>query len=1237
MSRVTRVEDFTDHAPIPVIGVSRDGTLIHANDAALRLVGRDRNEALGKPFWEFLSSGADRTLRRRFQKLIDRGLPSSFESRVATPDGDAYMRWFNTIVFDEDGAIAEVYAAGIDITAERTVQRQLRSINALLRALNAISGVAIRETDPGRLLQHACESLVYAGAAEAAWIVVAGDEPRPIGIYHCASDASQECFVTALNEDEPPLCMRQALAQPGFVVSHSLAEICDDCAFRTLEAKSATLTTAIAHRGETFGVLTVHVPARLEVGEEHRQMFASLAADLAFRLAALEAQALHDRTAAKLERQTRILDAFFEHTLAPSAVLDREFNFIRVNRAYAEADGREPEYFVGRNHFELYPHEDNQRIFERVRDTGEAFEVRARPFVYPDNPERGVTYWDWTLVPIAGDDGETELLAFSLRDVTEEERAKQRLEQQRDHLDELVQERTEALREEIAEREAAQQALHATNELLESIIAASPVAIALHDLEANIQLWNPAAERITGWSAAEVVGGPSPLVAPKKAGQADELMQRLREGEQLDGVEIVRQHRKGHDMHLRLSATPLGDSHGAITGYLGLFSDITEEKRAEEERQRLLEELSTERATLAAIIEQAPEGIVVADEQCRITMVNPAAEELYRRPVPIGEDLQSHSRLHLCYPDGSRCPVQELPLTRSCLNGELVLNEELLIVWPDGQRRDLLISTAPIRTEAGEPAGAIGIIQDVTDRREAERERQRLLARLEVYAEKLEERVRRRTAALSRSRAELRQQRDFIDAVVQRAGSLVVVVDPSGAILRFNRACEELTGYSEAELAGREFIATLIAPEERERVEKDFASMAEGEITDYEAWWSTRDGERRLISWRISSVFDDDGAVEFIIGTGWDITEQRRMETALRESEQKYRELVESARSIIIHYDVHGTIRFVNEYGLELLGYSEEQLVGETIHVLIPETDSYGNDLSMLPEEVLDDPDEYWTTENENITSYGERLWISWANRVIRDDEGQVAGIMAVGVDRTEQKKAEERLRRSREDLRELTSRLAMAEQHERREIATALHDNLGQLLAFAKMQLSHSLQSGEDVSVEALEQVLSFIEEAIGFTRSLTTQLSPPVLHQLGLDAALEWLADDLNERHRPQIEFRCEVEVSGLSEQLRLTLFQGARELLSNCIKHANAEQVILRLGLKDETVFVEVRDDGIGFCVGDLERGEREGGFGLFNIRERLEYIGGRLELQSSPGEGTTARIEAPVGAFREEPTP
>jgi PAS domain S-box-containing protein len=152
-----------------------------------------------------------------------------------------------------------------------------------------------------------------------------------------------------------------------------------------------------------------------------------------------------------LKEKTRTLEAFFAHTITPLVFLDKEFNFIRVNEAYAQACQREVSEFPGHNHFAFYPQEENQAIFTQVVKTKVPFQAVAKAFVFPDHPEWGVTYWDWTLVPILDDTGEVDFLVFALQDVTDRKKAEEEIHQLNEELEQRVQQRTAQL--EAANRE----------------------------------------------------------------------------------------------------------------------------------------------------------------------------------------------------------------------------------------------------------------------------------------------------------------------------------------------------------------------------------------------------------------------------------------------------------------------------------------------------------------------------------------------------------------------------------------------------------------------------------------------------------------------------------------------------------------------------------------------------------------------------------------------------------------
>jgi PAS domain S-box-containing protein len=156
----------------------------------------------------------------------------------------------------------------------------------------------------------------------------------------------------------------------------------------------------------------------------------------------------HKLTDEALLRERNVLQSIMNGAKNSHLVyLDREFNFVRVNDTYAATCGYRPEEMIGRNHFSLYPHAENEAIFARVRDTGEPFEVHDKPFEFPDHPERGVTYWDWMLSPVKNRAGDVTGIVFSLYDTTRRKKAEEALQTMNDELERRVEQRTRELQE----------------------------------------------------------------------------------------------------------------------------------------------------------------------------------------------------------------------------------------------------------------------------------------------------------------------------------------------------------------------------------------------------------------------------------------------------------------------------------------------------------------------------------------------------------------------------------------------------------------------------------------------------------------------------------------------------------------------------------------------------------------------------------------------------------------------
>jgi signal transduction histidine kinase len=216
------------------------------------------------------------------------------------------------------------------------------------------------------------------------------------------------------------------------------------------------------------------------------------------------------------------------------------------------------------------------------------------------------------------------------------------------------------------------------------------------------------------------------------------------------------------------------------------------------------------------------------------------------------------------------------------------------------------------------------------------------------------------------------------------------------------------------------------------------------------------------------------------------------------------------------------------------------------------------------------------------------------------------------------------------QQLRALVGELGLAEQRERHRVAADLHDNLAQLMAVCKMRASAieaAAPAGSRAAGDAAE-VKRMLGEAIEYTRSLMSELSPLVLDREDLDAAFEWVVQRA-EREGLAVTLQTDGRPKPVDEHVRWLLLQGARELLLNVAKHAGAREATVSLGRTDGEVRLTVADRGGGFDAGKWPGvPTAAGGFGLFSLRERLQLLGGRIEVESEAGRGTTVRITVPV---------
>jgi len=341
-----------------------------------------------------------------------------------------------------------------------------------------------------------------------------------------------------------------------------------------------------------------------------------------------------------------------------------------------------------------------------------------------------------------------------------------------------------------------------------------------------------------------------------------------------------------------------------------------------------------------------------------------------------------------------------------------------------------------------------------------------------------------------------------------------------------------------------------------------------------------------------------------------EIRERHQAEAALRRMSKVF---MDAADPIVIH-ELSGRISDVNAEVERLYGWSREELIGQPIDAIVP-PESRKQHLKLL--ERCRRGRSVRNAESLRQTKAGERVPILLTLSLLSDEMGAPVTIASIAKDLSQQKRLQNQLRAA-------ASEAALTEEQERRKLAVDLHDGLGQLLVLTSMKLGMLRSAAEPFGLEQqVREVEGIIGEAHERTSSLSFQLSPPVLHDVGLLAAAQWLVENMERRFGLRVTLEDDGQRVPLDEATRITLFRGLSEALLNVVKHARADKVRVRLWREDRCLRITVEDNGVGF-----DPSAETGGFGLFSVRERLHHLGGSLEIDSTPGAGSRIVLTGPI---------
>ena len=346
------------------------------------------------------------------------------------------------------------------------------------------------------------------------------------------------------------------------------------------------------------------------------------------------------------------------------------------------------------------------------------------------------------------------------------------------------------------------------------------------------------------------------------------------------------------------------------------------------------------------------------------------------------------------------------------------------------------------------------------------------------------------------------------------------------------------------------------------------------------------------------------------------IAERNRAEAALRESEERYRELFENAKDAIYVHDLEGKYMRVNRAAETLSGYRREEIVGHSfVEFVAPEhfqqvRKRFCAKLAKQGET---------TYEIDVIAKDGRRVPVEVSSRAIYEN-GLMIGVQGTARDITERKLAQDALQM-------FSRQLIEAQEDERRRIARELHDQIGQVLTAVKMNL-HTVQQVSQASEVSgyIRDNIEAVDEALRLVRDLSVDLRPPVLDDFGLATALRWYVDRYAKRTGLEVEVVADLpDHERFSCDLETACFRIAQEALTNVVRHSRANTVVLQLVKAGNVLLLSVKDDGVGFDLESLQkRAPRAATLGLISMQERAHFAGGTIEIDSVISKGTEVRF-------------
>jgi len=720
-----------------------------------------------------------------------------------------------------------------------------------------------------------------------------------------------------------------------------------------------------------------------------------------------------------------------------------------------------------------------------------------------------------------------------------------------------------AQRSDILAWERVQQNLRGSEDRLQQIIDTIPAMVWTVRPDGAIDYLNKVWLDYTGLSLEEGLEKPTLVVHPEDLPHVMEKWLADMAAGQPSGQEMRLRRADGEYRWFLVRSVPLRDEKGNIIKWYGSSTDIEDRKRAEDD-------LGRQKEILQKIFDQVPVMINFTAEDGRIKLVNREWERI------LGWSLkeiktQKVDVLAECYPE---------PSYRHEVLNFVAAGEGRWADFKTRTRGGKLIDTTWARVRLSD-GSTIGIGQNITERKRAEE-------------------------ALRRSEDCLRQIIDTIPTMAWSHG-------PDGTIDFVNRRWKDYTGLSlEEEL---EEPTRPMHPEDLPHIMEEWlADMAAGKPFEDEIRLRRADGEYRWFLVRTVPVRDELENIVKWFGTATEIEDRKQAETQTRA-------LIDAIPQQIWSGLPDGTLDYCNQRWRSYKGLGLEELQGEGWQRML-HPDDRERVVNAWHKSVANGKP--YEQEERHRRADGTYRWFLSRGVPLRDATGRIVRWYGTNTDIEDRKGAEVALNQSFGQLRSLAARLRTVREEERTRLAREIHDELGQALTAIKISLSSFIHELPAEKKQESESILKLVDQTIQSVRRIATELRPIILDDFGLVAAVEWAGEEFAARSGIKLRLDLPREDLVMDQDIATAIFRIFQETLTNVARHAEASEVEVRLGKDDDSIVLEVRDNGRGMNE-ELATG---GSLGILGMRERALLLKGKLTIHGTPGIGTTVRVRIPT---------